>query len=280
MALVGVNWHEFLGENVGKRGPKPVEMGTLNAWEFEWYKALHLLRDGMQLPKNLRWDAPPSWKPREAEARIKALTELNPTKIWDEMERQQQQRLLRPISEAERVLLHAKAEIGLQRLIDDEIVRLKQFLRAKQILKSRTERRAIWTALTRARNIPAVQQACQRWERLADVHAAGFTPYAVHVSANAQVFLRMKRDQRFPRSPYADNSRLEYLARGMAGVMMGVSPMTSIERLRNMKHAAGGPLWSDADKFCRCWRCETARYRDVLKALGAVVLPQGEERHQ
>jgi len=265
---------------VGKRGPKPVDMGTLNAWEFEWYKALHLLRDGMQLPEKLRWDAPPTWKPREAEAQIKALTELDTKEIWDEMEKQQQRRLRRPISEAERVHLHVKAEIGLQRLIDDEIVRLKQFLRAKHILRSRTERRAIWTALTEARNSTAVQQACHRWERLADVRAAGFTPYPVHVSANAQVFLRMKRDRRFPRSPYADTSRLEYMARGMAGVMVGVSPMTSIERLRNMKHAAGGPLWSDADKYCRCWRCETTRYRDVLKALGAVAPLPGEELHQ
>ena len=34
---------------MGKRGPKPVDMRKLNVWEFEWYKALHLPRDGTQL---------------------------------------------------------------------------------------------------------------------------------------------------------------------------------------------------------------------------------------
>src|SRR5688572_13657453 len=36
---------------MGRRGPKPVHIGNLHAWEFEWYKALHLLREGTQLPE-------------------------------------------------------------------------------------------------------------------------------------------------------------------------------------------------------------------------------------
>jgi hypothetical protein len=46
-----------------------------------------------------------------------------------------------------------------------------------------------------------------------------------------------------------------YLARGMAGVMADVSPMTGIERLRNMKHRRGGPFWSQREQRCGCWRC-------------------------
>ncbi|HMK31130.1 MAG TPA: hypothetical protein VK473_15715 [Terriglobales bacterium] len=48
---------------------------------------------------------------------------------------------------------------------------------------------------------------------------------------------------------------MDYLARGMSGVMVGVSPMTAIERLRNMKHGPNGPMWSEIDKKCSCWRC-------------------------
>jgi len=39
---------------MGKRGPKPVEYGLLNVWEFEFYKAFHLLRDGYALPARQR----------------------------------------------------------------------------------------------------------------------------------------------------------------------------------------------------------------------------------
>src|SRR5215475_4637614 len=33
-----------------RRGRKPLQIGLLSTWEFEWYKALHLFRDGTQLP--------------------------------------------------------------------------------------------------------------------------------------------------------------------------------------------------------------------------------------
>ena len=85
---------------------------------------------------------------------------------------------------------------------------------------------------------------------------------------NAAAFLSMKKNARFPRSTYADDARVDYLARGMAGVLCGVSPMTGIERLRNMKHDLNGPLWvtregNDAlpkgERRCGCWRCNIER---------------------
>ena len=75
----------------------------------------------------------------------------------------------------------------------------------------------------------------------------------------------MKRNRRFPRSSYADESRLEYLARGMAGVMMEVSPMTAMERLRNMKHTVGAPMWNETEKWCGCWRCRLQRSHALYK---------------
>jgi hypothetical protein len=77
----------------------------------------------------------------------------------------------------------------------------------------------------------------------------------------------MKRNPRFPRSAYADESRLEYLARGMAGVICEVSPVTAIERLRRMKHTVSGPLWNEGKKLCECWRCERHRWRETYRHL-------------
>jgi hypothetical protein len=113
-----------------------------------------------------------------------------------------------------------------------------------------------------------VKDACEQWKALNDVRAAGMTPFPDHVETNAKEFLRMKADSRFPHSTYADESRLEFLARGMAGVMVGVSPMTAEARLRNLKHTASGPLWDQHQKSCRCWRCENARYAKYINAVG------------
>src|SRR5208337_5598887 len=35
---------------MGKRGPKAVNLGSLMTWEFEFYKAFRMLRDGTPLP--------------------------------------------------------------------------------------------------------------------------------------------------------------------------------------------------------------------------------------
>jgi len=66
---------------------------------------------------------------------------------------------------------------------------------------------------------------------------------------------------------YADNSRLEYLARGMSGVLLGVSPMTAIERLRNMKHDASGPLFDEKTQKCKCWHCDLERQRAFAESI-------------
>jgi hypothetical protein len=100
------------------------------------------------------------------------------------------------------------------------------------------------------------------------------TAFPQHVVENAAQFLFMKRNRRFASSSYGDDARLEFLARGMAGVLCGVSPMTAIERLRNMKHQRGGPLWAtkegdhvlpEAEQYCKCWRCSITRASKVTE---------------
>src|SRR4029077_3646573 len=125
---------------------------------------------------------------------------------------------------------------------DGEVQGLERQLRPPSI-DARAARRKIWVDLVRADSYSALRKVCGRWARLPDVRRRGMTPFPRHVAENAAQFLSMKNNKRFPRSDYGDDSRLEYLARGMAGVLCGVKAMTGIERLRNMKHDRNGPFW-------------------------------------
>src|SRR5258708_6005916 len=66
---------------MGKRGPKPVNMGLLNVWEFEFYKAFHLLRDSIALPAaNL---PPPSGFSRsELRAILTRMKSMSAAEYW------------------------------------------------------------------------------------------------------------------------------------------------------------------------------------------------------
>lgn len=150
-----------------------------------------------------------------------------------------------------------------ERKRNEEIYWLKKDATPLRI-KAQHARRKIWSDLIKATTYGSLRKACGRWARLPDVRGAGLVCFAGHVMANAAAFLFMKQNQRFPRSQYSDDARLEYLARGMAGVILGMSPMTAIERLRNMKHTPKGPLWimrkeayilSVNEQYCGCWRC-------------------------
>jgi hypothetical protein len=259
-----------------RRGRKPVDLRLMTVWEFEWYKAFHLLRDGTQLPPDptfvivnerearaqLRW-----WK----KASLKEiLGEMQPgtPPPFDELPTNERARAKVRWEMREWTALKNFAELERE----SEIAALERWLKPKET-PALAERRKIWETLVQGRTYAVIEQACEEWKHLADVRRQGVSCFADHVLANAEEFLRMKhgrRGRRFPRSASADDSRLEYLARGMAGVMVGVSPMTAIERLRNMKHETGGPLWDEAEKRCRCWRHDleaSHRYWETLKRI-------------
>ena len=257
---------------MGKRGPRPVEMGLLNVWEFEWYKALHVLRDGTPLPGNRAILAPPLHiSPKQIRLWIERLRGMD----VDEYLR------INGLA-CERIAGERDVPSGpvqsqdkeMQRWWgrsqkDSEIAELESYLNPKRI-PLQAEHRELWASLVRARTLPVLKKVCEQWASLPDVRAWGLTCYPDHILANAQEFFRMKRDSRFPKldSPSTDESRLEYMARGMAGILADVSPMTGIEKLRNMKHTRGGPLWSKepgGQEYCNCWRCGIARSRPAYK---------------
>jgi hypothetical protein len=244
---------------MGKRGPKPVDVGSLNVWEFEFYKAFHLLRDGMTLPaSNL---PPPALQPSELRMIIKRLKQMSPEEYWRtsrQMARDlgEKVNLKRPPRLVDRWWAEQK--------LAQEISELEEALSPPSVL-AQARRRKIWKDLIHAGTHATLRKACGRWARLPDVRYAGMTTFPENILANTAQFLAMKRNKRFPSSDYADNARLDYLARGMAGVMVGVSPMTANERLRNMQHTDGGPLWVESEQRCDCWRCSLQSSNEVSK---------------
>lgn len=235
---------------MGKRGPKPVDLGLLNAWDFEFYKAFHQLRDAIALPaRNL---PPPSgFSNSELRAVLTRLKSMSAAEYW-----RVQQQMTSEFGETVD-LEHAPTDVEID-FADMDLKEEIYWLERSSIphkIHAQAQRREIWDNLIRARTHAGVRKVCEHWGKLSDVRASGLTPYPEHVRANAEQFLFMKRNRRFPRSNYGDDARIEYLARGMAGVLVGVSPMTAVERLRNLKHVPGGPLWNAAERRCGCWRC-------------------------
>jgi len=248
---------------MGNRGPKPVDVGLLSMWEVEFYKAFHLLRDGT--PFHVRYELPMGLPAAEIRRFIGQLKRMSPEQYWLTTRRVAAELqggridLRRPPTRMDRWWAEGAR--------DEETYWLERALNPLTI-EAQARRRRIWDDLVRANMYAALRKACGRWARLPDVRAKGLVRFPSHILANAGQFFAMKRNKRFPTSSYGDDSRLEYLARGMAGVMVGVSPMTAIERLRNMKHGAeGGPLWSETEQRCRCWRCSSRRSNELNKAM-------------
>lgn len=245
---------------MGKRGPKPIDLGLLNAWDFEFYKAFHQLRDGIALPaRNL---PPPSGFPvSELREILDRLKSMSAAEYW-----RVQQQMTSEFGESVD-LEQAPTKLNIEfadRDLKEEIYGLERTLIPRKI-HAQVQRREIWDDLIRAKTQAAVHRACEQWSKLSDVRASGLIPFPEHVHANADQFLSMKRNTRFPRSNYGDDARIDYLARGMAGVLVGVSPITAVERLRNLKHAQGGPLWNGGDGRCGCWRCRLKSSSEVSK---------------
>src|SRR5262249_29212372 len=100
---------------------------------------------------------------------------------------------------------------------DAEINSLRRLLSPRP-LPAQLARRRIWKNLVEADSFSCLKKACGRWARLPDIRAHGLTVFPQHVIDNAGMFLAMKCNKRFPRSSYGEMSRVEYFARGMAGI--------------------------------------------------------------
>jgi hypothetical protein len=190
--------------------------------------------------------------PKDADARIQVLRRLPLEKIVDEDPPPTDYQPSKPGDRADLFVWTNWAE----HMRAAEIANIRS-MKPREI-HARAKRRDIWASLWHARTRPALRAACGRWSELEDVIGLGFGPFPEHVVANEKAFLSITSNPRFPTAPASDDSRMEFVARGMAGIMVGRSPMTGVERLRNMKHRRGGPLWSSEQRRCGCWRCVIA----------------------
>ena len=244
---------------MGIRGPKPPDYVGLNFWEFEFYKAFHLLRYGAPLPSSR--STSPSFTSVELRRIIADLECMSPEKYWLTTRRLAQQ-----VGER-RNLQKPPLPMDIwwaEQQKKEEIYWLKKALQPAPI-ETQTRRRKVWRDLVQAETYAALRKACGRWAQLPDVRVAGLQPFASHVLENAEGLFKMKRNKRFPDAEYSDNGRIDYLARGMAGLILGKSPMTAIERLRNLKHSPNGPLWSKQDNQCACWRCSLKTRNEISR---------------
>src|ERR1700719_3390550 len=67
--------------DMGKRGPKPVDVGLLTFWEFEFYKSFHLLRDGTQLPQSAP-TLPRGLSRTEMQGFVRRLKQMSAQEYW------------------------------------------------------------------------------------------------------------------------------------------------------------------------------------------------------
>jgi len=260
-----------------RRGRKALHLGLLCTWEFEWYKAFHLLRKGTQLPPNqdfvvanqLAANEEVQWWKKATVKEILGEMQPGTPPPFDEVPEGERENAKKQWEMNEWKWLEEFAE----RQREAEIAGLERWLKPREMAIS-AERRKIWESLVDPdASLRVIERSCGEWKNLPDVCAQGFSCFADHVLVNVAEFQRMKDDQRYPGLD-ADDSRMEHLARGMAGVMVGASPMTAIQRLRLMKHDKYGPLWvekqtwvdakgksNEVPAHCRCWRCTLKRSR-------------------
>jgi len=175
---------------MGKRGPKPVNLGLLTIWEFEFYKAFHLLRDGTQLPHSTP-KLPHGLSRTEMQTFIRRLKQMSAQEYWltDRrllVEAGQKANLAKPPTRFD--LEWAEAQRA------GEIRGLERMLAPFKI-EAEVARRKIWNQLVNASTYAELRKACGRWAQLPDVRRTGLTPFPSHVIENAAHFLAMKKNR-------------------------------------------------------------------------------------
>src|SRR5450631_1612843 len=170
---------------MGLRGPKPVVIGLLTMWEFEFYKAFRSLRDGRSLPA--KSSPPTGLNRRELRSFIDRLKQMTPEHYWLTTQHLAKE-MGYPVNLARPPLSMQRQWADQQK--ENEIHSLEIELKPPGI-EALDRRRKIWDDLIRADTYAALRKACGRWAQLADVRNSGTTPYPRHIIRNAAAFLLM-----------------------------------------------------------------------------------------
>lgn len=135
--------------------------------------------------------------------------------------------------------------------------------------------RKLWEDLKRARTPAQVRRIYKRsnlWLKpRMEFPRGGYMEWQPHIRVlhqQAEQFCQAKLDTRYPardKRESGDYRRIEYLARVMAGLSLGVSPSYGVERLRKMKHNEQCPCWRCANHIAPRYRRSLARFLSELE---------------
>lgn len=107
----------------------------------------------------------------------------------------------------------------------------------------------VWRAVVTPRMADEVRAACRQSKRWLNPKWQGKV-YVQDLYDHAEQFIQAKKDPYYPKRESGDEKRVAFFARVMAGISLGISPGTSVDRLRKMKHG----------RKCPCIGCDLARW--------------------
>jgi hypothetical protein len=199
----------LIGFHVGRRGPKPVDVGLLQMYANEWSLFLYMLRDGK-------------------EAELYKLTTERTQRTDSEGGRHEHvvvhKRLFvakfQPASEEARLLLKKsppKPEGG-EWVVDPPVLPAPE----------------VWERFKSARSKVEVQKALTIMQKhVREVDLGVLTHLFTTAQEHAEAVLQAKRLPHYPRSRRqgSDNKRIDFFAKVLAGIALGLSPLTTTKRL-------------------------------------------------
>lgn len=193
---------------MGLRGPKPVEVQRLQAEATNWASVLYLLRDGVPgLIQHVKWR--PFQPPGSA--------------AWGRRGELVEAPILIPVSRASQKLPE-RMTVGKDWVIHRPVM----------------PKPAIWEQLSRARTVAQIKAAARGIGKLQSCFASS-TPWSQNPAGAlrhyAEDILAARRLPNYPKTqrPRSDDKRVEFLAKIMAGLTLGLAPLTALKRLTHWR---------------------------------------------
>lgn len=211
---------EFI--EMGKRGPKPVDFGQLEFEADSLARSLHELRDGRPgLLVHLKGGV---WQ-----------TILQPEPPEDEIghpEKMRQRALAgrmhyRPVRSRVSVLVFPRTKEA-----QKDVLKLVRYSKHWRFVSPVSPRPEIWKRLNTSRSVAAIRDIARRVRH----------PLLRSILySHAEDFLRSKRLPHFPKSnrPRSDTKRIEFFAKVLAGLNLGIAPATATKRLAHFVPSTG-----------------------------------------
>lgn len=199
---------------MGKRGPQPQPLRELLFWEGLWYWVF----------QHLRGDSAPS-----------------DAKLAMNMNIKNQLR-----AERDELAKFVANDTIQEYWLEGQKADLERDLKRKP----QDSEPAVWRDLIAAKTAADIRKACRASTRWLSPKWQG-RPYVQDLYDKAQDFVRAKTENiYYPRRDSNDEKRVAFFARAMAGISLGISPNTAIDRLRKYKHG----------DECPCVHCDQSRW--------------------